>query len=34
VAAEDRPFIAINAAWPDGADAVDALVADFQASAG
>ena len=31
---EDRPFIAINAAWPDGAEAVDQLVADFRATAG
>jgi ferredoxin len=34
VAPEDRPFIAINAAWPDGAEVVDQLVADFQTSAG
>jgi hypothetical protein len=32
VAPEDRPFIAINAAWPDGAEAVDRLVAEFQAT--
>jgi hypothetical protein len=32
VAPEDRPFIAINAAWPDGAEVVDQLVADFQAA--
>ena len=30
VAPEDRPFIAINAAWPEGAEVVDQLVADFQ----
>ena len=29
---DDRPFIAINAAWPDGAEAVDQLVAEFQAA--
>ena len=32
VAPEDRPFIEINAAWPDGAEAVDQLVAEFQAA--
>ena len=31
VAPEDRAFIEINAAWPDGADAVDRLVAEHQA---
>ena len=32
VAPEDRPFIAINAAWPDGAETVDRLVVEFQAA--
>jgi NAD-dependent dihydropyrimidine dehydrogenase PreA subunit len=31
VAPEDREFIAINAAWADGVDAVDQLVADHLA---
>ena len=31
VAPEDRAFIEINAAWPDGTKAVDRLVAEFQA---
>jgi NAD-dependent dihydropyrimidine dehydrogenase PreA subunit len=31
VAPEDRDFIEINAAWPDGPEAVDRLVADYRA---
>jgi NAD-dependent dihydropyrimidine dehydrogenase PreA subunit len=31
VAPDDREFIAINAAWADGVEAVDGLVADYQA---
>jgi hypothetical protein len=34
VAPDDRPFIAINAAWPDGAHEVDRLVAEHQANGG
>jgi hypothetical protein len=32
VAPDDRAFIEINAAWPDGAEAVDRLVEEFQAA--
>ena len=32
VAPDDRAFIEINAAWPDGAETVDRLVAEFQAA--
>ena len=34
VPAEQRAFVAINAAWRDGADAVNQLVADYLASRG
>ena len=33
VAPDDREFIEINAAWADGADAVDRLVAEYRAAA-
>jgi ferredoxin len=33
VAADERAFVAINAAWPDGPEEVNCLLAEYRASA-
>jgi hypothetical protein len=33
VAADERAFVAINAAWPDGPQEVNRLLAEYRASA-